>query len=46
MVTHKKDIVASQYEKWVYPEPIKDLSEDKAKGRTDATSVRMIHLIY
>ena len=46
MNTHNEDIVADQYEKWVYPEPIKDLAEDRAKGRTDATSVRMVHLMY
>jgi len=46
MEKHKEDIVANQYEKWVYPEPINDLAEDRAKGRTDATSVRMVHLMY
>jgi len=46
MGTDKEDIVAGQYEKWVYPEPIKDLAEYRAKGSTDATSVRMIHLMY
>lgn len=46
MDKHTEDIVASQYEKWVYPEPVKDLAEDRAKGRTDATSVRMVHLMY
>ncbi len=46
MVIDKEDIVADQYEKWVYPEPIKDLAEYRAKGSTDATSVRMAHLMY
>ncbi|GAX60845.1 SAM-dependent methyltransferase [Candidatus Scalindua japonica] len=46
MEEHNKDIVASQYEKWVYPEPVKDLAEERAKGRADATSVRMVHLMY
>ena len=46
METDKEDIVANQYEKWVYPEPVNDLAEDRAKGRTDATSVRMVHLMY
>ena len=46
METHKEDIVADQYEKWVYPEPVNDLAEDQAKGVTNATSVRMVHLMY
>ncbi|MBC8550690.1 MAG: class I SAM-dependent methyltransferase [Candidatus Brocadiales bacterium] len=46
METHKEDIVADQYEKWVYPEPVKDLAEDQAKGVTNATSVSMVHLMY
>ena len=46
METHKEDIVADQYEKWVYPEPVNDLAEDQAKGVTNATSVLMVHLMY
>ena len=46
MGTDKEDIVTDQYEKWVYPEPINDLAEYRAKGSTDATSVRMVHLMY
>ncbi len=45
METDTEDIVADQYEKWVCPEPIKDLAEYRAKGSTDATCVRMVHLI-
>ena len=42
MNTHNEDIVADQYEKWVYPEPIKDLAEDRAKGRTELKGERML----
>jgi hypothetical protein len=32
METDKEDIVAGQYEKWVYPEPIKDLRKTELRG--------------
>ncbi len=39
-------MVAEQYEKWVYPEPIEDLQAYHDTGRIDASAPKAVHWLY
>lgn len=40
------DVVAAQYEKWIYPKPIMDLEEYCRNGATDAVAPHHMHYLY
>ncbi len=40
------DAVATQYEQWVYPEPITDLAQWAAASNCDAVDPQRMHLAY
>jgi len=40
------DVVAAQYEKWIYPQPIMDLAEYCGKGMTDGVAPHYLHPLF